>query len=100
MLDGVQCEVLIDFLPTSVGGQTTGFSMHAGGAPLNVAVGLARLGRPVAFAGKVADAAFCDNNVANSPAESARPRRVSRFRSRSRAQAKRVATVPRGQPSS
>src|SRR5437867_6577748 len=51
-------EVLIDFLPIEVGGQTTGFNMHAGGAPLNVAVGLARLGRPVAFAGKVADDFF------------------------------------------
>src|SRR4051812_29842149 len=47
-------EVLIDFLPIQADGATTGFSMHAGGAPLNVAVGMARLGSPVAFAGKVA----------------------------------------------
>jgi fructokinase len=47
-------EVLIDFLPIEMNGETTGFSMHPGGAPLNVAVGLARLDRPVAFAGKVA----------------------------------------------
>jgi fructokinase len=47
-------EILIDFLPIQSGGHTTGFAMHAGGAPFNVAVGMARLGQPAAFAGKVA----------------------------------------------
>lgn len=47
-------EILIDFLPIEDAGQTTGFQMHAGGAPFNVAVGMARLGQPTAFASKVA----------------------------------------------
>jgi fructokinase len=55
MTDRLTCigEALIDFLPIGEGGHTAGFSMHPGGAPLNVAVGLARLGQPVAFVGKV-----------------------------------------------
>lgn len=52
-------EALIDFLPIRAeGGGTSGFSMHAAGAPLNVAVGLARLGRPTAFIGKVSSDFF------------------------------------------
>jgi fructokinase len=47
-------EILIDFLPIVEDGATTGFRMHVGGSPYNVAMGLARLGQPVAFAGKVA----------------------------------------------
>jgi fructokinase len=47
-------EILIDFLPTTADGQTTGFRMHPGGSPLNVAVGVARLGQPIAFSGRVA----------------------------------------------
>jgi fructokinase len=47
-------EILIDFLPIVADGETTGFKMHPGGAPFNVAVGLARLGQPTAFAGKIA----------------------------------------------
>ncbi len=46
-------EILIDFLPIDSDGSTTGFSMHPGGAPFNVAVGLAHLGQPVAFVSKV-----------------------------------------------
>lgn len=46
-------EILIDFLPLERGGEVTGFSMHPGGGPFNVAVGLARLGQPTAFVGKV-----------------------------------------------
>jgi fructokinase len=46
-------EVLVDFLPIEEGGRTVGFRMHAGGSPFNVAVGLARLGQPVAFASKI-----------------------------------------------
>jgi fructokinase len=47
-------EILIDFLPIEEEGRTIGFRMHAGGSPFNVAVGLARLGQPTAFGGKVA----------------------------------------------
>lgn len=47
-------EILIDFMPIEEHGQTTGFRMYPGGSPLNVAVGVARLGQPVAFAGKAA----------------------------------------------
>jgi fructokinase len=46
-------EILIDFLPVEAGGEVTGFSMHPGGGPFNVAVGLARLGQPTAFVSKV-----------------------------------------------
>jgi fructokinase len=46
-------EILIDFLPVEVSGEVTGFSMFPGGGPFNVAVGLARLGRPTAFVSKV-----------------------------------------------
>lgn len=54
-------ELLIDFVPTVTG---TGledadtFKKAAGGAPANVAVGLARLGVPSAFMGKVGDDGF------------------------------------------
>ncbi len=51
-------ELLIDFLPIQEGGQTVGFSMHPGGAPLNVAVGVARLGQPAAFASKESNDVF------------------------------------------
>lgn len=52
-------EILIDFLPqTDDSGTTTGFSLHPGGAPFNVAVGVARLGQPVAFLSKMADDFF------------------------------------------
>lgn len=47
-------EILIDFMPIEEGGRTVGFRMHPGGSPLNVAVGVARLGQPIAFAGKAA----------------------------------------------
>jgi len=51
-------EILIDFLPIEEGGRTAGFMMHPGGSPFNVAVGLARLGRPVAFASKCSSDLF------------------------------------------
>ncbi len=51
-------EILVDFLPIERDGQTTGFSMHPGGAPFNVAVGLARLGQPAAFVSKVSSDFF------------------------------------------
>jgi fructokinase len=46
-------EALIDFLPISEGGRTVGFHIHSAGAPLNVAVGVSRLGQPSAFIGKI-----------------------------------------------
>ncbi len=46
-------EILIDFLPLETDGELTGFTLHPGGAPFNVAVGLARLGEPAAFVGKL-----------------------------------------------
>ena len=51
-------ELLVDFLPIVEDRRTTGFSMHAAGAPYNVAVGLSRLGHRVAFAGKVSSDLF------------------------------------------
>jgi fructokinase len=51
-------EILFDFLPVETGGEVTGFTMHPGGGPYNVAVGLARLGQPTAFASKVGDDFF------------------------------------------
>lgn len=58
-------EILIDFLPMHAEGAThedageqagapIGFCCYPGGSPCNVAVGLARLGQPVAFVGKLA----------------------------------------------
>ena len=47
-------EALIDFLPIEADGRTVGFQMHPGGSLLNVAVAAARLGQPVALAGRVA----------------------------------------------
>jgi fructokinase len=46
-------EALVDFLPIEDEGHTVGFRMHAGGSLLNVAVAAARLGQPVALAGKL-----------------------------------------------
>ena len=53
-------EALVDFLPDRRGRlrDCTRFEAHSGGAPANVAVGLARLGRKVAFAGAVGDDEF------------------------------------------
>jgi len=51
-------EILIDFLPIEEEGKTAGFTMHAGGAPFNVATGLVRLGQKAAFAGKVSTDLF------------------------------------------
>jgi len=46
-------EALIDFLPIEEGGGMVGFRVHPGGSLLNVAVAVARLGQPVALAGKL-----------------------------------------------
>ena len=54
-------ELLIDFVPTEAAenlGAVTAFRRAAGGAPANVAVGLARLGRSAAFMGMVGDDPF------------------------------------------
>ncbi len=51
-------ESVIDFLPIIVGEATTGFTMHIGGSPLNVALGVARLGQPAAYAGLVSSDFF------------------------------------------
>jgi fructokinase len=51
-------EALIDFLPIEEGGRLVGFRMHPGGSALNVAVAVARLGQPVALAGKLSTDLF------------------------------------------
>ncbi|MGC8666882.1 MAG: PfkB family carbohydrate kinase [Chthonomonadales bacterium] len=54
-------EALIDFVALEAGvgvGEATGFLKAPGGAPANVAAGVARLGRPAAFLGKVGDDPF------------------------------------------
>src|SRR5438045_2825404 len=54
-------EALIDFVADTAGvslAECPGFRKAPGGAPANVAVGLARLGVPAAFLGKVGDDPF------------------------------------------
>lgn len=54
-------EVLIDFVALESGvtvGEASGFVKAPGGAPANVAVAVARLGRPAAFLGQVGDDPF------------------------------------------
>lgn len=54
-------EVLIDFIsrdPCRGLAEVTSFEKFAGGAPANVAIGLAKLGTAVAFAGRVGDDPF------------------------------------------
>ncbi len=51
-------EGLMDLLPISQAGVTVGFRLAPGGSILNVAVALARLGAPAAFAGRLADDFF------------------------------------------
>jgi fructokinase len=63
MMADVIClgELLIDFVPTVTGTSlidAPAFKKAPGGAPANVAVGLARLGVPSAFMGKVGDDPF------------------------------------------
>ncbi len=61
-MDVVTCgELLIDFVATEVGvtlAQASLFQKAPGGAPANVAVGLARLGHHVGFLGQVGDDEF------------------------------------------
>ena len=54
-------EVLIDFVPTVNGvslAEAPAFKKAAGGAPANVAVGIARLGGKAAFVGKTGEDEF------------------------------------------
>ena len=53
-------EALIDMLAEPAGKGPLRFQRHAGGAPANVAVALAKLGTPVAFVGMLAEDAFGD----------------------------------------
>lgn len=56
---GVCGEALIDFTPLSVDNETA-YIPRPGGSPYNVAIGLARLGKPVAFIGRLSDDRFGD----------------------------------------
>ena len=52
-------ESLIDFTPVADDrGQLTGFRLHPGGSPFNVAVGVGRLGHAAAFVGRLSDDLF------------------------------------------
>lgn len=54
-------EMLIDFVPSAAGvslAEAHAFKKAAGGAPANVAVGIARLGGSSAFIGKVGEDEF------------------------------------------
>jgi fructokinase len=51
-------EALIDFTPVLESGHLAGFRLHPGGSPYNVSVGVARLGAPAAFAGRVSEDLF------------------------------------------
>lgn len=51
-------ESLVDFTPVAAGGRLDGFRVHPGGSPYNVAVGIARLGHPAAFAGRLSGDLF------------------------------------------
>ena len=56
---GVCGEALIDFTPIEIDGELA-YTLRPGGSPCNVAVGLARLGKPTAFIGKLSDDRFGD----------------------------------------
>jgi fructokinase len=51
-------ESVVDFTPTYEDGHLTGFRLHPGGSPYNVAVALARLGRRAGFAGRLSTDLF------------------------------------------
>ena len=54
---GVCGEALIDFTPLELGGELV-YRPLPGGSPCNVAIGLARLGKPTAFIGKLSNDPF------------------------------------------
>ena len=56
---GVCGEALIDFVPLDVNGDSV-YAPRPGGSPCNVAVGLARLGKPAAFISKISNDRFGD----------------------------------------
>jgi fructokinase len=79
-------ELLIDFVPTVTGTSlidAPAFRKAPGGAPANVAVGLARLGVPSAFMGKVGDDPF-GHFLANTLAEAGVNTAPLRFSSEAR----------------
>ena len=51
-------ESLIDFTPLEFEDELTGFELHPGGSPFNVAVAVARLGYPAAFVGTISTDLF------------------------------------------
>src|SRR5262249_59051225 len=51
-------ESLVDFTPVVRDGRLDGFRVHPGGSPCNVAVGVARLGRSAAYAGRLSGDLF------------------------------------------
>ncbi|MGQ0548578.1 MAG: carbohydrate kinase family protein [Armatimonadota bacterium] len=71
-------EILVDFTPVVEAGRTVGFRMHPGGSPFNVAVGLARLGGRVEFAGKASTDSFGGFLVAHLEREGIGTRFLSR----------------------
>ncbi len=71
-------EILVDFTPLVESGETVGFRMSPGGSPFNVAIGLARMGVQVAFAGKVSTDLFGRFLVAALEREGIGPRFLSR----------------------
>jgi fructokinase len=58
-------ECLIDFTPMERDGVTTGFLLHPGGSPLNVAVTIARLAHPAAFVSRVSTDFFGERIIAH-----------------------------------
>lgn len=64
-------EALVDLVATTPGplADAVGFERAAGGAPANVAVGVARLGQPAGFIGKVGADAFGDHLASTLAAE-------------------------------
>ena len=56
---GVCGEALIDFTPVK-GGSEQAYALRPGGSPYNVAIGLARLGKPTAYIGKISHDRFGD----------------------------------------
>jgi fructokinase len=73
-------EMLVDFLPGSAGplAEVETFTRRAGGTSANVAVALARLGRPPAYWTRVGDDGFGDFLVATLEAEGVPTDRVER----------------------